>query len=75
MHAVCMVKNVRGDNTPWARQIFDAALKNGLVTGTWETFNPRETISLSELYTLSARASDWAEKTGGCNPKPAECLK
>lgn len=89
MTSVCMVNQVNSvseantwwtwftvqneNNASWQRNVHDAAFKNGLTNKQWNDFLPDESIQARELHVLTARAADWAETTGGCNPKPLEC--
>jgi hypothetical protein len=41
---------------------------------TWDTFEPDRSILRQELFVLASSASDWAERTGGCDPKPEWCF-
>jgi hypothetical protein len=61
------------DPSLWQSALYDTAREQGLTVRDWSIFEPNRYITRYELFALSARAADWAEKTGGCNPKPAMC--
>lgn len=58
----------------WQKNIHEKAYQNGLTIHSWSAFHANEPLLKQELYTLASRASDWAERTGGCNPKPKYCF-
>lgn len=72
MASVCMKPESSG--TTWQENIYTAAESAGLTTRTWATFESESAIMRQDLFVVASRAADWAEKTGGCNPKPAECI-
>lgn len=47
----------------------------GFTSRTFATFDPDAPILRQELFVLMTRAADWAERTGGCEPKLAACEK
>ena len=72
MKSVCM--DATADSSNWQENLYDRASQEGLTTRSWNTFSPDATITKQELFTLASRASDWAERTGGCDPKPEYCF-
>ncbi len=71
MSAVCL--STTSTDVSWQERIHDVAFKNGLTNKSWFGFRANAPIQARELHVLTARAADWAETTGGCNPKPLEC--
>ncbi len=77
MKSVCLApSNTKIDNTAdgWQKNVYESAYRNGLTVKSWKDFSPNRPIMRQELYTMSSRAADWAERTGGCNPKPTYCF-
>lgn len=74
MASVCMYPKT-GTDTNWQKNLYDVAHQNGLTAQSWQTFAPNKNISVRELALLTTRVADWAEKTGGCNVKPVQCVK
>lgn len=73
MTSVCMYqpKNTSSD---WQKSIYQTAYEKGLTIRSWSDFTPNRDILRQELIVISIRAADWAERTGGCNPKPTYCF-
>jgi hypothetical protein len=71
MNSVCMVLPAGND---WQATLFDRASREGLTSRTWDTFEPNRSILRQELFLLASKAADWAERTGGCDPKPEYCF-
>jgi hypothetical protein len=71
MNAVCMETDTT--ETKWQKNIHITALKNGLTKREWTDFDSESPILRQELMVLASRAADWAEYSGGCDPKPAVC--
>jgi len=59
----------------WQQRLFDRAKTDGLTSKTWSTFDPERPILRQELFLLASKVSDWAERTGGCDPKPEFCFE
>ena len=74
MASVCM-NTTPSDNTDWQTSVYTMAVKNGLTLRSADDFEANEPILRQDLFVITARAADWAEKTGGCNPKPLDCEK
>ena len=72
MASVCMKPTTK--NTDWQKNIWQAARTYGLTTRELADFAPNAPILTQELFALAAKTADWAEQTGGCNPRPAACL-
>jgi hypothetical protein len=72
MASVCLNSD-KTDPDNWQKHVYDAAYTHGLTTQSWWNFMANTAITSQELHVLTARAADWAEETGGCNPKPLEC--
>lgn len=72
MASVCMKPSNTGST--WQQNIYNTAEDVGLTTRTWSTFEPENAIMRQDLFVVASRVADWAEKTGGCNPKPSECV-
>jgi len=73
MQSVCMTPSKNSTHT-WQQNIFTRAKKEGLTIKTWDTYEPERPILRQELFLIASRASDWAERTGGCDPKPEYCF-
>jgi len=72
MTAVCLKP---ADNDPnWQETIWSMAHEHNLTNREWSDFEPNSPILRQEIFKIASYASDWAEKTGGCNPKPKKCL-
>lgn len=74
MNSVCMVSPSGVNGTKWQKNIYDVANRNGLTSKAWNIFEPDRAILRQEFFTIASRASDWAERTGGCDPKPKWCF-
>jgi hypothetical protein len=74
MASVCMYPK-SGSDIHWQKNVYDVAQQNGLTFRPWSSFEPNRNISVSELAVLVSRSADWAEKTGGCNLKPVQCVR
>jgi len=72
MKSVCL-KMPTSDASNWQQNLYAAVSSAWLTVRSWNTFEPNTPILRQELFTISARAADWAERTGGCTPKPASC--
>jgi hypothetical protein len=72
MNAVCMETDTT--ETKWQKNIHITALKNGLTKRAWIDFDAESPILRQELMVLASRAADWADYSGGCDPKPAVCF-
>ncbi|MEI6553783.1 MAG: S-layer homology domain-containing protein [bacterium] len=73
MNSVCMA-STQTVQTDWEESLYHRAKEEGLTNKTWETFEPNRPILRQELFLLASKAADWAERTGGCDPKPAYCF-
>jgi len=81
MNSVCMTIDTKDTtnttdtkNTDWRLSMYNRANQEGLTSKTWDTFEPNRSILRQELFLLASKASDWAERTGGCDPKPEYCF-
>jgi len=74
MNSVCMALDTDTAETDWRVSMYNRANQEGLTTRTWDTFEPNRSILRQELFLLASKASDWAERTGGCDPKPEYCF-
>ncbi len=72
MKGVCMNPDII-DNALWQKRVFLIAKEHGITSKTWETFLPNSDILNQELFVIASRLADWADKTGGCKPRPAYC--
>ncbi len=73
MKSVCM--QPAGSSANWQENLFQTARANSMTSkSSLEKFRPDSSLTRGELMSLASRASDWAEKTGGCNPKPDVCF-
>ncbi len=75
MNAVCLAVPPKEKTADWQKDIHKLALKNGLTSREWEKFGSAKTLKVYEFFVLASRTADWAQKTGGCKPIPAECVK
>lgn len=57
----------------WQKDIYTQAKQLGFTTREWSTFRPNRAVYRGEIFTFASRIADWAETTGGCTPRPAEC--
>ena len=73
MKSVC-IDVTNKDASDWRRHVHALALEKGLTVKTWDSFSPNRPILRQELFALASRAADWAERTGGCDPKPEYCF-
>jgi hypothetical protein len=74
MKSVCMMPIIENRSADWQRNVYNAANKNGMTIRDWSQFTPNSPILSHELVTIASRASEWAERTGGCHPKPEYCF-
>lgn len=75
MSSVCMSKErVQSFGETWQEELYFRASETGLTVRDWSDFQPNTSILRQELFAISARAADWAERTGGCDPKPTYCF-
>ena len=74
MKSVCMLQPDELQGSDWQKQLHEVAVREKLTIRDWTTFNASRPILRQELFVLSSRASDWAERTGGCDPKPTYCF-
>lgn len=80
MSSTCMLPekntttNTETEKKTWQKNIFERAKMDELTSKTWETFESERPILRQELFLLASKVSDWAERTGGCNPKPKYCF-
>ncbi len=75
MNSVCMLptrETIAGKT--WQEHIYERAKIDELTSKTWETFESERPILRQELFLLASKVSDWAERTGGCDPKPEYCF-
>lgn len=75
MKSVCLAvpASDAGNYATWQEGVYDYAYRNGLTTRSWSAFQPESSILRQEIFVLASRAADWAEKTGGCAPRPNSC--
>lgn len=73
MTSVCMYQP-KNTNLDWQKSIYETAFEKGLTVRSWSDFAPSREILRQELIVITIRAADWAERTGGCNPKPTYCF-
>ncbi len=74
MKSVCMLQADELQGSDWQQQMYEVAVREKLTIRDWTAFNASRPILRQELFVLSSRASDWAERTGGCDPKPNYCF-
>lgn len=74
MKSVCMLPLQEYDNVEWQKNVHQVATENTITERSWSDFRSDEPILRSELLVIASRAMEWAERTGGCNPKPAYCF-
>ena len=74
MKSVCMLGHTSSSLVDWQYNVYNIASSNGLTIRSWSDFEPNREILTQEIFVLASRAADWAEKTGGCNPLPKQCL-
>jgi hypothetical protein len=73
MKSVCMdIPNLEGRT--WQQSLFEKAHNEWLTSKSWSTFEPNRAILRQEIFKIASRAADWAERTGGCDPKPEYCF-
>lgn len=58
------------DEKEWQENLYRTAYEEGMTNRNWENFRPDRAINAQEMYVITSRAADWAERTGGCTPKP-----
>lgn len=73
MSSVCMKTHTK--DADWQKNIWASAKTFGLTTRELANFEATKPILTQELMTIAVRTADWAEKTGGCNPRPNACLQ
>lgn len=73
LSSVCLTEENKNDEG-WEEKIHRIAFEQGLTVSDWEHFEPQRPLLRQELFALASRASDWAERTGGCDPKPGYCF-
>jgi hypothetical protein len=74
MKSVCMMPIGDNLNANWQENVYTIAARNGITIRDWSSFSANTPILRSELVTIASRAADWAERTGGCDPKPEWCM-
>jgi hypothetical protein len=74
MKSVCMMKESDLVGSNWQKSLHEIAVREDLTIRDWAAFNTSRPILRQELFVLASRASDWAERTGGCDPKPNYCF-
>lgn len=76
MSSVCMdVPQDTADRyDTWQQATHAVAYQYGITARPWKTFAPERPVLRQEIFVMVARAADWAEKTGGCDPKPEACV-
>jgi hypothetical protein len=74
MKSVCMLPVMENTSANWQENVYATAARNGVTIRDASTFAPNAPILRSELVTISSRTADWAERTGGCDPKPQYCF-
>lgn len=72
MDSVCMLSHTTWSN--WQKSLYDRAVWEKLTGRTWEKFEPNTPMLRQELFSLSSRVVEWAERTGWCDPKPEYCF-
>lgn len=71
--SICATTDTR-ESELWQQRIHRLARANDLTSRDWNNFEPEKPITRQELFILASRASDLAERTGGCDPKPEVCF-
>lgn len=77
MASVCMPLAKMDKQDPsvsWQKNIYQVAYDNGITQKSWERFYPESPLKHSEMAVIASRLADWAERTGGCDPKPEYCF-
>lgn len=72
MAAVCLYPKDTVSGT-WQERMYTTAKNAQITVRTWDAFESEKPILRQELFVIASRAADWAEKTGGCEPKPTTC--
>ena len=74
MAAFCLYPTGPSEDS-WQEKLYTVARKEGITNKEmFEDFEANREIYRQELYVITARTADWADRTGGCHPKPAECV-
>ena len=72
--SVCMPV-AKISNKDWTYGIYTTAKYMAMTTSSsYAEFRSDAPISRTEMIVIASRAADWAEDTGGCNPKPEYCF-
>lgn len=71
--AICVTTDAKLGET-WQQTIHRLARDNNLTVHDWNNFEPERSITRQELFTITSKAADLAERTGGCDPKPEKCF-
>jgi hypothetical protein len=74
MKSVCMMPLEDNTKNNWQDVVYAIAKTNHITVRTSGDFAPNTPILRQELITIAGRAVEWAERTGGCNPKPDYCF-
>lgn len=74
MKSVCALPNRENTSPDWQKNVYTVAVANDITVRSWSNFSPDTPIIRSELITIASQAIDWAERTGGCDPKPDYCF-
>ena len=72
MSSVCLKPTAT--NADWQKNIWQTAKTYGLTTRELGAFEPTKPVLTQELFVMASKVADWAEKTGGCTPRPQACL-
>ncbi len=65
---------VTSKDASWQKNLYEQVKVADLTARSWEAFKPDRPVLRQEMFAIASTMADWAERTGGCTPKPDACF-